>query len=475
MLGEFVVMDCRGEPHSLVMKWRKLLYTTSGRESVDASEMQPQRSAKTNLVKPKSPNWLAVTTYAGILSFSAVYFFRPEDLFPALSQVPLAKICGLITAMAFITELWVGTVQLVPEVKLFLAFFAWICLAVPGSVYKGGSFDQVSEFSKAVLIIIATMCATTTVTRLRYLILLQIAAMIYLAILARGQDLQGGRMFGFGPMFGDPNDLALNFCMVLPFCVGFLLSARWFWKVVSAATIGILVVTIFATYSRGGFLALVAVCVAMVREFRLRTRTVAVVVVLVVGLSAVAILRVGADAYFDRLRTIANPQADVTGSAQARQRLLIRSLEETVRHPLLGVGPGVFYTLSGDWHQSHNTFLQLTSECGIPSLILFFMLIRRAFKNSKVVEPSGRPDEVWYHAAGLRSAMVGYLVGGFFLGTAYWLQPYLLFAYSVALRRIDTHSSELTEELHPEQARLRPPGRSVGRPGGRSGYRGRNF
>jgi O-antigen ligase len=299
--------------------------------------------------------------------------------------------------------------------------------------------------------------------------------MIYLAILARGQELQGGRMFGFGPMFGDPNDLALNFCMVLPFCVGFLLSTRWFWKVVWATGIGILVATIFATYSRGGFLALVAIFVAMVREFKLRTRTVALVVVLVVGVSAVAILRVGADSYFDRLRTIANPQADVTGSAQARQRLLIRSVEETLRHPLLGVGPGVFYTLSGDWHQSHNTFLQLTSECGIPSLILFLMLTRRAFKNSKILGPSERRDEVWYYAAGLRSAMVGYLVGGFFLGTAYWLQPYLLFAYSVALRRIDAHSSERTEELHAEKAQPRPVSRIAGRPASPSGYRGRHF
>lgn len=436
------------------MRSRKVLTTVDGESNHQLEAYPLQKATVTDFVEPGSPGQVTVTaTYVGVFLFCAVYFFRPEDLIPGMAQAPFAKVAGVITGVALVAGLLAKTMPFLPEMKLFLAFFAYMCVAVPFSMYVHGSLDMVNSFSRPALIIVAAMCATTTVARLRYLILVQVFAMLNLAILARGQSLQGGRMFGFGPMFGDPNDMALNFCIILPFCVGFLLLSRfWLWKVFWTALIGVFVLTIFATYSRGGFIALLAVSVAMIRRFNVRTRTVVALTLIIVALFTVAILKVGPDSYLNRLRTITDPQADTTGSAQARQRLLIRSLEETVRHPLFGDGPGQFYLVAGDWHQSHNTYTELTSECGIPCLILFLMLVRRTFKNARMLDSLQRHDEPWYLAQALRCAMVAYLVGGFFLGTTYWLTPYLLLAYSVALRRTKPESDQTLPEPNVETA-----------------------
>src|SRR5437773_8237501 len=110
-------------------------------------------------------------TYVGVLLFYVLYFFRPEDFIPALSAVPFAKITGLFTGVTLIGAILSGRVRLILEIKLLIALFAYLCLCIPGSLWPGGSFDAViNGFSKIVLVVVATMCAVSTVARLRRVI-----------------------------------------------------------------------------------------------------------------------------------------------------------------------------------------------------------------------------------------------------------------------------------------------------------------
>jgi O-antigen ligase len=73
------------------------------------------------------------------------------------------------------------------------------------------------------------------------------------------------------------------------------------------------------------------------------------------------------------------------GSAETRWDLLVTSLQVTVRHPLLGVGPGNFapYTAEqakangrhGYWVGTHNTYTQISSEAGIPALCIYLAIL----------------------------------------------------------------------------------------------------
>ena len=134
-------------------------------------------------------------------------------------------------------------------------------------------------------------------------------------------------------------------------------------------------------------------------------------------------------------RSVSRLIADTTGSAQERKELLTRSLELTYRHPIFGIGPAQFGN-GGLWHQTHNSYTQLSSEAGLPALMIFLALMRRTFRNLRSIRTVPRRSQVWYLGGALYCAMIGYLVGAFFLSTAYWLVPYLLVSYGLALRRV---------------------------------------
>lgn len=379
-----------------------------------------------------------VMAYAGVVCFFVLFFFRPEDFVPGLGTVPLAKIAGIFAASALAGSILSGRCRFTIETKLLLILFVYLCICIPGSIWVGGSYDVVvNGFLKNMLAVLATIFAITTVTRLRRMIVIQTSAMLTMTVLALGQSRQSGRMFGVGNMFSDPNDLALNLCVILPFCVALAitsrrLAAKLFWIGGS----GLAVTGIISTYSRGGFLALVALTIAMALQYKMKARTFVLLLVVTAALWSITSVVAGKSSYFARLITITDPQSDATGSAEIRQDLLQKSLQVTLQHPLLGVGPGQFPTVSGSWHVTHNTYTQLSSEAGIPSLLIFIALAVLSFKNVGKVHESRDRDELWQFSAALHCAMVGYFVGAFFLSTAYWLLPYLLFGYADVLRRI---------------------------------------
>jgi putative inorganic carbon (HCO3(-)) transporter len=399
-------------------------------------EVDPHGSGALDSEEGESGNSLATAVYVGIVVFYVLYFFRPEDFVPGLAAVPLQKIVGSFTGIALVGAILAKRVQVVPEVKLLLALLAYLCLCVPFSIWTGGSFDLINTFSKIMLVLVATMCAVTTIARLRTVILVQIAAMLTMALFSFGQDRRVGRMFGIGQMFSDPNDLALNLCVILPFCVALLLCSRgWLGKLFWAGAVAITLLAIVSTYSRGGFLGLIAVLPTMCRQFTVKARSAILLFVLMAGLSTVAILVAGKSTYLERIGTISDTGADTTGSAQERKQLLTRSLEVTLEHPLFGIGPGQFPLVSGVGLVTHNTYTQFSSEAGIPALVLFLVLVVRTFTNLRLFRGAPERTEAWYLSRALYCGMVGYLVGAFFLSTAYWLLPYLLLAYSSVLRR----------------------------------------
>jgi O-antigen ligase len=156
----------------------------------------------------------------------------------------------------------------------------------------------------------------------------------------------------------------------------------------------------------------------------------------------------------DRFRTLfANENTVVTAemksaeeSKDARLDLLIESLKITATHPVFGVGPGMFQVATGwrwqdgigmGWRQTHNTYTELSSETGIPGLLLYMaaflwclrtlLAIRRATRN--------RPDlkEVDDMAFCFLLALFIFAVSGFFSSMAYHTHFPMLAAMITAL------------------------------------------
>jgi len=85
---------------------------------------------------------------------------------------------------------------------------------------------------------------------------------------------------------------------------------------------------------------------------------------------------------------------------------------------------------------THNTYTQLSSETGIPGILIFILVLRQAFRNLKEISHTERfrsDPEAQIFASTLRAAFVGYLVSAFFAAYGYELFIYALVAFTGVL------------------------------------------
>jgi len=374
-----------------------------------------------------------------LLLFMVVYCARPEDWIPGLSAFPLGKMAGVLALLALMFSLRQFRSSLPREVIYLILLVGQLFLAAAMSpVWRGGSVQKTLDFAKVLLIVIVMSVAVNTAWRLRRLILIQASSVALIAAVAAWKGhLVGGRLEGtLGANYSDPNDLALAIIISLPLCLALLLLSRSrLRKAAWALAILVMLYTVFLTGSRGGFIALVVTAAVFLWEFAVRGRRRYFLVL--AGLAG-AILWLSSNGMLaDRLNGTFNSQEDVAsayGSAQARQDLFWRSVEVTKEHPLFGVGPGNFEELSGNWHVTHNVYTEMSSEGGMPALILYVLILWFGFKNVKATKRFGwGQKELVVLAGGLQASLAGYVVGSVFASTAYQFFPYLLVAYTTAL------------------------------------------
>ena len=385
--------------------------------------------------------------FGTLLLFSVLYFARPEDVIPGMGYIPVAKISGGLAILGLIFG--VGSrfslKKLPIELRLLMALFVWECLTVPFAWYKGGAFGYVTaKCSKTVILAILIAMVVTSMQRLRKLMYVQaaaVAAMTFASVIL----YRGGRMGGvLGGVFDNPNDLAINIGMNWPLCLMFLLRTRNpFKKLIWGVGMLFLIRGLMLTYSRTGFLALGVASIFCVYEFGVREKRRYLIAIAVVGVLMAAFF--APSGYGERVGSIFGKPLDVGDSQDARRELLIESLKITAAHPLLGLGPGNFASYTQTWRVTHNTYTELTSECGIPALIIFLFILRAAFRNLKRVRESrlfAEDPEVRLFTGGLWASLAGYVVGAFFASTAYQLFPYFLVAYTTALFNIASGSGQ---------------------------------
>jgi O-antigen ligase len=194
-----------------------------------------------------------------------------------------------------------------------------------------------------------------------------------------------------------------------------------------------LVYAVLLTGSRGGLLAATVMFAALIWEFAIKGRhrfllIIAMIGLVFVGLKGGTVLR--------RFGALGKGDEDPTAyaSAQARGELLRKSLEVTARYPIFGIGPKNFPVVSGNWHVTHNSYTEMSSEGGLPALILYLMILWRAFVNVQSVKRyrKAMPEHrLW--AKALYASLLAFLIGSFFASDAYQGFTYFLVAYTSAL------------------------------------------
>jgi O-antigen ligase len=387
-------------------------------------------------------------SFAGLLLFTAVTYFRPYELINALSGFKtMAFWLAVLTLFAYLpTQLATeGTLTARPrEVNLALLLLLAALLSLPLAIEPGEGWAAFVDFAKVITMFIVMVNVVRTELRWRAMFWLALLVSLFLSVHALNDyrlghlGLRGARIEGaVGGLFDNPNDMALHLVTVIPLAVGLLMVSRSISKKLFYSLCALLMIAAtIVTFSRGGFLALACSSFLMAWKIGRRNRFVVLALFLMAG--AVFFLLLPSE-FISRFLSIFGGNVD-GGSAVARQNLLLRSLLVTIRHPLLGIGMGNFHNVSISEQVSHNAYTQVSAEMGVPAMIIYVLFIWTALKRMRKIEQetyeTRAQTRVYYLAVGLQASLIAYMISSFFASVAYLWYIYFLVGYAVCLHRL---------------------------------------
>ncbi len=437
--------------------------------AIDPVEPPPSPSNKEQKRKEKDreilskERWLAThghtLTYICLFLFSIMVLFRPYEIVPGLGFLSAtAFYFALATILVYLPSQFAtegNLTNLTTEVKAILAMTAIALITIPIAKDPGLAWFSLNDsFIKAVVIFIVLVNVVRTRSRLMGLMWLSFGIGIYLGYQAidmyrRGQfAVEDYRIaVDVGGMFGNPNEMALHFVMMTPIVICLGIAAKSISMRIVYFGMGVLFIAAnMVTFSRGGFLGLLATLMVLAWKLGRKYRVNVTIASVVVG----GLIMVAAPGNYGlRMLSIFIPGLDPVGSSDQRWNLLERSLLVTARNPW-GIGIGNFPIVGYHHLQSHNAFTQVSAELGILGLIAYLVFMISPFRKLGAIErtlfESKDHDWFYYLAIGLQASIVGYMVSSFFASVAYNWFIYYLIAHAVAFRRIYSLEKGLADE-----------------------------
>ena len=221
-------------------------------------------------------------------------------------------------------------------------------------------------------------------------------------------------------IFDGPGVFCVAYTIALPFVLQYLGPPyRWFHRIAAIAPIGILLLAIYYTGSRGGWITTLVLIGAWVAARRKVSRP------KIAALGVLAILFV-----------IAGPRyltstRDSSKSAQHRVDMWAEGLEMVQQNPLLGIGRGNFAEYTGRLI-AHNSAVEIMGEAGILGLFLWIGISYTGLKNllCAIRQTEDERERACAHALAL--CIAGYLLSAMFVTLEYETLYFLLALAAVA-------------------------------------------
>jgi probable O-glycosylation ligase (exosortase A-associated) len=308
----------------------------------------------------------------------------------------------------------------------WLICLLWVqmCLATIFAYSTELAQPKFVEFSKILLIAVLITSLVDSEWRARFLYLSTVIAIGLLATRSTISVVLSGGAFrtdGPGGMFEDNNDYALLLVTALPIMIYFARGEKNKWlKYLGYGFAAMNFITIFFTRSRGGFVALCVTLLALAFKSKYKLTGLigsAALLLLMISIAPVVVV--------ERLGTIrTGPTIDE--SAQLRLMMWAKSREIIFDHPVTGVGPGNIlewrvhnrYSENERPRVSHNAFLQIGVDGGIPAMIIFIGIIVLSYwrlGRVRLVLKARSPDSlIIYYTHGLQLALIGYTSAAMF-------------------------------------------------------------
>jgi putative inorganic carbon (HCO3(-)) transporter len=371
-----------------------------------------------NSVAGAASSEVATLPFLCLAAFTAIVVAERGSLAWVLIALTLTGLVLRSRALRFPAPLWWSS-----------AFLGWALLGSFAAMSTQLVHEALLERLKTTLIFLAVVNVLQTKQQLRvYLLIVLAAFMVYPVRGSLLNYLHGYTLFGraiWNQMYQNPNYLAGAALLVIGVALSFV-TAKAETRVVRVGTsvcAAALVLVVLLTQSRGAFLGLVAgLGLPAAQRMLKRWSTVLYALVLVViGANLVPQTvwhRLGGISKLTSTATVA--QADLEGSAAQRLEIQKVAWRVFADHPILGVGLGCYPVANARYspglgsRDTHNTYLNIAAEVGIPGLVLWLGMVVSVLRYAKRYRASAAAAGLSMQTVWTERALLGFLIAGLF-------------------------------------------------------------
>jgi O-antigen ligase len=448
----------------------------SGFSFLSSNEAIPEENILPSQVREQRAKW----GFFFLCSFTVAVFARPEDIFPFLGPLHLTFTFGLCAGLAYLGTLLLGDAGILwsAELQIVLLLTGWYIAGVPFAIWRGGSFLILTHVWLKTLTIFFLLTQTlVTLERIRkvlWAIIFSELVVTSLSIVQPSDAMWNGeRLRGMNLGILGWNFLGIAAAVTIPYIAALFITER------STLKMGLLATTFLSTTwmlvltaSRSGILD-VLFSTGLTSLLVLRGSSRGKLIGVALTLALLVAVSMAPEVFWQRLETLRTSSdismspvmASAQESEQDRLSLLTRSIQYTLEHPIFGLGLGNFGVTSGTqlgrpsaWESTHNTFTQISSEAGIPALLLFMGLliaVLRAIKrvSNRFTQSSG-DVELNLMARATVASLLSFAFGAFFANLAYEYYFFYPVAIAVGIQHIARTTSVTSDASTGEPAAL---------------------
>lgn len=289
--------------------------------------------------------------------------------------------------------------------RLMFMFTVWFMLCIPFAYWRAGSLTVLEDrWSRSALVFFAVATLVRTLPQLRRITLVLIVSIGIVAVLPFFYGVvYDGRLALSTGEFANSNQLAMIALIGLPFGMGVVSdqTRSKTMRFLAAVIIVLLVITTLRTGSRTGLITLALLGLVVWLNAAIQWKIVGLVAGLLIAIAAFAVLP---GALVTRYSTLFSSGEDTQtaqdqeirnssdASTAGRLAVIREGLQYTLERPLFGLGPGNFVERRNAYYQetfghhgyleSHNSYVQVASEMGIPGVLIFLGLLVTCYRTA---------------------------------------------------------------------------------------------
>lgn len=400
----------------------------------------PMRDFLVVMIVLGSVPFILVRPYIGILMWFWLSMMNPHKLAWGYAQeFRVALVVAATTLLGWLASRDSKSPPNSGITYALAAFTVWVSLAAMLAIHPDEAIPKWEEIIKILGMTFVTMCIVQSRDRIHWLVWVVTMSVAIFGIKGGLFAIATGgsyRVYGpEGSFIEENNALALALIVILPMLQYLRTNtADKRVKLGLTSAMGLTVISILASYSRGALLGLGLTLGFLLLKARQR-----VVTVLIVGsVLSVALFTLPGE-WFERMHSIENFEQDE--SAVGRLDAWTFSYKLALDHPFFGGGQLVgtdsvlfehYVPTALNARAAHSIYFEVLGETGFVGLGIFLILMYVSFRAaSKIIKSTrDRPDLQWARslAAMLQVSFVGYAATGAFLSLGFFDLYYALVA-----------------------------------------------